>query len=536
MKKVFYAILNSVSAVQALVLVCLFYGLGALKAQATDNEQAGGTLQVVKILPLNQAQRATPEGLLAVDPLAFYSNVTTYSGSATTNGGSGTTSSNTTTRLIADDINLVGTPPFSIGAMRFSVANLNTVVVSARPRIRFYAADGVGGSPGTYITGFSFNAIAFTASSVTTYSATLSPFSITTNNIWAAMIYDNGTGATGATIAQMDNLGMGIYTPADVGTSTDNIFRTTANGGTGSFLVSNPVGATLNFAAAPVANLGWEMISSSTVNSIVRANPSPVLSGSSVSWTVNFSKVMSGLTAANFTLANTGLTSPSITTVTAVGATPTVQWTVTASTGSGIGSLGLNYTANTGANTAVTNILPLVGEIYTVQATIPVELLTFTARAKQQTVLLEWQTASEINNKGFQIEKQKASGGWDILGFVDAKGKGSTYDFTDPSPHNINYYRLRQMDVNGKETESKIVSVVSKSTNKLTIYPSLVKNTLTIELELGSIGEEKHFSIVNVFGQQVMTRKLSKYLDVSALSQGTYILSTDNAQAKFVKQ
>lgn len=537
MKKNFYTILNATSPATWVRGSFLFIAFCAcsLTAQAQEIEQFGGDLKVSKVTPINQSMRNATESVLAVDPLAVYSNITTFSGNATSNGGSGTTSSNTTTRLVADDVALVGTPPFAIGAFRFSIGNLGAAAVSARPRVRFYLADGTGGAPGTYVTGFSFSAVSLSAGSVTTLTAN-SAFTMTANNMWAAIIFDNNTGATGATIAQMDNLCLGIFTPPDLGTSTDNIFRTTANGGAGSFLANNPVGATLNFAATPAANLGWEFMAASTVNTVARANPSPTLSGSSVSWTVTFSRAMSGLTATNFALVNSGLTAPSITTVTAVGTAPATQWTVTASTGSGVGTLGLNYTANTGANTTVTNTLPVVGEVYTVNATIPVELRTFSARSIQQTALLAWETASEINNKGFQIERQKANGNWDILGFVTAQGKGAKYEFTDNTPLSINYYRLRQIDINGKETFSKVVSVELKGVSNLKIYPTLVKNILTVETDITATGEPKDFCIINLLGQQVMSGKLAQRLDVSALSEGTYVIKIGTAQAKFVKQ
>jgi hypothetical protein len=542
MKKSFYTILDATTSATwkcTLFLFIVFCG-SSLAVQAQEIEQFGGDLKLVKETPINQAPRSTPEGLLVVDPLAVYSNVTTFSGSATPNGGSGTTSSNTTTRLIADDITLVGTPPFSIGAIRFNIANLNTVAVSARPRIRFYLADGVGGAPGTYITGFSYGAISYTAGNVATFTGFVSPFSVTSNNIWMAMIFDNNTGATGATIAQMDNLGMGIFTPPDVGSSTDNIFRTTANGGAGSFLVSNPVGATLNFTAAPVANLGFELIAASTINTLVRANPNPRVSGSSVSWTVTFNSAMSGLTAVNFGLINTGLTSPSITSVTPIGTAPTTQWTVTASTGSGVGTLGLNYISNTGANTTVTNTLPVVGEVYTISATIPVELTTFTARANQQATLLQWETASENNNKGFQIERQKANGDWETLGFVGAKGKAAMYNFTDKTPLATSYYRLRQIDNDGKETMSKVISISTKDNNKLKVYPNPVSNVLTIKVNTDDTTRENRegadYQVINLLGQQVMNGKATQRLDVSALPKGAYFLRVGTEQVKFVKQ
>ncbi len=93
-----------------------------------------------------------------------------------------------------------------------------------------------------------------------------------------------------------------------------------------------------------------------TVSSINRAVADPVCSAATVSWTVTFGAAVTGLSASNFTLANTGLTSPMITNVSGSGTT----WTVTASTGSGSGMLGLNMTNSTGVTPMVSE-LPFMG-------------------------------------------------------------------------------------------------------------------------------------------------------------------------------
>jgi hypothetical protein len=500
----------------------------ALHGQA--QEQFGGDLEITNVKPIsaNHLLMREAAGVLVVNPAASYSNVTTFSGQGYAGGGATLTSGNTITRLIADDVTLVGTPPFGVATFSFNIANLNTVAVSARPRIRFYLADGAGGAPGTYITGFSFNATSFTAGSVNTLSANVTPFNVTSNTFWAGITFDNNTGASGATAAQLDNLGMGIFNPIDVGTSTDAIFQTTA---AGSFLANAPAGATTNFGGSPVANLGWEFITTATINSISRVNPSPALSGSSVSWTVTFNKVMSGLTASNFSLVNTGLTSPSITAVTPVTAAPSTQWTITASTGSGVGTLGLNYANNTGASIPAANTLPVVGAVYTVNASLPIELIRFTAHQVQQSNLLKWETASETDNKGFQIERHQDNGSWDIIGFVKGQGKAATYDFKDNYPFSITNYRLRQVDNNGKETLSKIVTVAVKRKEVLKVYPSVSSGNLTLEAKENTV-----FYVYNLLGQEVLSGNTANQIDVSALAKGTYILKVDDEQVKFVKQ
>jgi CSLREA domain-containing protein len=107
-----------------------------------------------------------------------------------------------------------------------------------------------------------------------------------------------------------------------------------------------------------------------TITSINRATSSPTNAGS-VAWTVVFANAVSGLTASNFTLANSGLGGAStITAVSPLGGAPATSWTITASTGSGDGTLGLNLANDTGLDYALSN-LPFTGQIYTIDRTAP---------------------------------------------------------------------------------------------------------------------------------------------------------------------
>ena len=104
-----------------------------------------------------------------------------------------------------------------------------------------------------------------------------------------------------------------------------------------------------------------------TVSSINRANATPT-NASSVSWTVTFANALSGLTSSNFTLAQTGVSGASITSVTPSGGAPATAWIVTANTGSGDGTLGLDMTSSAGLTTYVSN-LTFTGQTYTIDKT-----------------------------------------------------------------------------------------------------------------------------------------------------------------------
>ncbi|MCX5875358.1 MAG: hypothetical protein NT087_03480 [Deltaproteobacteria bacterium] len=100
------------------------------------------------------------------------------------------------------------------------------------------------------------------------------------------------------------------------------------------------------------------------VVSINLANPNPTALPS-VSWTVTFSSSVSGVSITNFALDNSGLTGMTITGVSGSGTT----WTVTASTGTGDGTLGLNLSNITNITPTVNTILPFIGQVYTVNKT-----------------------------------------------------------------------------------------------------------------------------------------------------------------------
>ncbi len=87
-------------------------------------------------------------------------------------------------------------------------------------------------------------------------------------------------------------------------------------------------------------------------------------------------------------------------------------------------------------------------------STVPVELVSFTASTTDAGVILNWQTASELNNKGFEVQrKAEGAGSWEALGFVKGNGTSTEkadFSFTDNQPvRGKSYYRLKQVDFDG---------------------------------------------------------------------------------------
>ncbi len=96
---------------------------------------------------------------------------------------------------------------------------------------------------------------------------------------------------------------------------------------------------------------------------------------------------------------------------------------------------------------------------------LPVELISFDGFNTNEGVLLEWQTATEVNNYGFDVERRSSSLiEWDKIGFVQGHGTTNSpknYEFTDSELLNSESvdYRLKQIDNDGKFTYSKVITV-----------------------------------------------------------------------------
>jgi hypothetical protein len=98
-----------------------------------------------------------------------------------------------------------------------------------------------------------------------------------------------------------------------------------------------------------------------------------------------------------------------------------------------------------------------------VNPSLPVTFIDFSAGSQENNVILKWTTGTEINNKGFEIQRSHDQTGWTVLGFVNSvgnTGEEKKYNYTDSKlePGRY-YYRLKQQDHNGKFQYSNVVSI-----------------------------------------------------------------------------
>jgi len=162
---------------------------------------------------------------------------------------------------------------------------------------------------------------------------------------------------------------------------------------------------------------------------------------------------------------------------------------------------------------------------------LPVELTRFKAANFEKGVMLNWDTESEIENEGFEIEYSKDGGSWEILDFVAGQGdyRGTfEYEYFHESPApGMAFYRLVQINYSGSEIRSEIINTEVKSnTNGWSVYPNPVVDGIYVSTEKGNALE--FVNIYNSFGQLVKTEKGGIYkIDLQDLSPGVYFIKTE---------
>ena len=168
-------------------------------------------------------------------------------------------------------------------------------------------------------------------------------------------------------------------------------------------------------------------------------------------------------------------------------------------------------------------------------AALPVTLLGFSGRQEADGVLLEWQTAVELNNTGFHIERSYDGSRWTDIGFVAGKGAGTErqdYSFLDEKPlSGSNYYRLRQIDLDGKAVVSKVVIIEQQHAGQLRVFPNPVSKGELHLLLPENTEAEVVVQLFSLAGQLLRTTSLSpgaNLLDVNSLEQGVYYLKVVN--------
>jgi hypothetical protein len=177
-----------------------------------------------------------------------------------------------------------------------------------------------------------------------------------------------------------------------------------------------------------------------------------------------------------------------------------------------ISPISLNTTSNTAGIAGINSFSDwTLGE----DGALPVELKSFTATTIGSKVRLNWNTATEINNYGFEIERAKSSTSsllvWEKIGFVNGSGNSNSpksYTFIDDNVSSEKYsYRLKQIDNDGQFEYSSPVQIDLGSLSTFSLhqnYPNPFNPSTTIQFSLPTALNVK-IIIFNLLGQEIQT-------------------------------
>lgn len=182
-------------------------------------------------------------------------------------------------------------------------------------------------------------------------------------------------------------------------------------------------------------------------------------------------------------------------------------------------------------------------------AALPVELIAFNAEAQENAIALTWETATEIDNEGFEIQRRAENENtFTTIAFVKGENAANGANYSaldrDVTAGTTYYYRLNQLDFDGKWALSDVRSATVKGdAATVTITPTLVRNTTVVSVSGAGNEQPLTVRVFNLAGQEVQTLTTTGAavtLDLGGQTAGVYLVrvQTGNMQTtqRIVKQ
>lgn len=199
-----------------------------------------------------------------------------------------------------------------------------------------------------------------------------------------------------------------------------------------------------------------------------------------------------------------------------------------------------HYPTNTSETVGGLDILAVLG-IAMETDILPVTLSDFKVFEKSGKAQLEWTTATEINNRGFEMQRSIDGVKWEVIGFVNSKAiEGNSeeslqYNYNDKSVGSgLFYYRILQQDGEGQQRISMVRSVrLGKNAPALQLYPNPADHTAFID----GITPGAHLTLLDAKGavlNQLTAKSNKESIAIAQLTKGIYFIrvTEDNALIK----
>ncbi|MEQ9404588.1 MAG: lamin tail domain-containing protein [Cyclobacteriaceae bacterium] len=168
---------------------------------------------------------------------------------------------------------------------------------------------------------------------------------------------------------------------------------------------------------------------------------------------------------------------------------------------------------------------------------LPVELLSLSVREENGNSVINWQTAIEVNNLGFVMEKSMDGLTFHQVGFVEGHGNSNflrSYSFIDEQFYQSSYYRLKQIDFDGTSITGKVLFLLKAEKRPFIVFP----NPSTASIQIDSPVENFSMKIFDLTGQRIsdqVTTITEAIQIIERLNTGTYLINIEN-QHFFSKQ
>ena len=183
-----------------------------------------------------------------------------------------------------------------------------------------------------------------------------------------------------------------------------------------------------------------------------------------------------------------------------------------------------------GSSAPVYNTAVEVSGSVVISTPLPVSLVHFSARVKEEAVVLAWATAQEVDNEAFVVERSIDGIRFETVQRIAGKGHSETrqeYSYTDRYLSHAErvYYRLKQVDIDGAYTYSPVVTVALKTPKSgIAVYPNPV--SARFQVVLPADATEGILQVYNAGGTLIASQKLTATTTInsSRWSAGTYYL------------
>jgi N-acetylneuraminic acid mutarotase len=174
---------------------------------------------------------------------------------------------------------------------------------------------------------------------------------------------------------------------------------------------------------------------------------------------------------------------------------------------------------------------------------LPLDFVSFDAQQKNNSVQLNWKTSEERSVSFFEVQRSADGRNFTKIGTVAASTASASiksYIFVDQQPFSqLNFYRIKEVDLDGKYLLSRIAIIDPRKVSTVEIYPNPAKDLINVEV--GKINEHTQITLLDATGRTLKTidlpssGRLNTAIDISMLKSGIYYLRINGETRKFLK-